>query len=93
VPGRGPIYFAAQIDDTGSGVDPASIQVSLDGEPLTAAVIDFQAETGVLTVTLVNTTWEARASDGLKTWRVAARLCRKSLRYSIGFQSTTRPCS
>jgi len=54
VPGRGPFYFAATLDDVGSGVDPQSIKVSLDGKLLKPDVVDFDASSGVLTVTLLD---------------------------------------
>lgn len=67
VPGVGPFYFAAQIDDVGSGVDPTSIKVSIDDTPLDSKRVFFGIGTGVLTVTLVDTTkGDPSLADGLK---------------------------
>lgn len=73
VPGRGPIYFAAQVDDSGSGVNPTSIQVTLDGVAMPADSIDFQASSGVLTVTLLDPEKGGTGfPDGLKNITVTA---------------------
>ncbi len=54
VPGRGPFYFAAALDDVGSGIDAKSISVALDGTPVDAKRVDFDPTSGVLTVTLID---------------------------------------
>lgn len=74
VPGHGPFYFAASLDDIGSGVDPKSVQVSLDGTPLDAKKVDFDAASGVLTVTLLDgANGGANFPDGQKVLTVTAR--------------------
>jgi outer membrane protein assembly factor BamB len=52
IPGKAPVYFAAKLDDNGSGIDPASVQVQLNNEALPAERASYSAGTGVLTVTL-----------------------------------------
>ena len=54
IPGRPPIYFTVEIDDPGSGVDPASIRVSVNGTELPKEKIFFQAATGTLTAILAD---------------------------------------
>ncbi|RYX80460.1 hypothetical protein EON83_28450, partial [bacterium] len=54
VPGRGPFYFAAQLDDVGSGIDPKTIKVTVDGTPLDAKNVEFDLASGILTVTLID---------------------------------------
>ena len=74
VPGIGPFYFATQIDDVGSGVDPASIKVLLDDAPVDSARVYFGVPTGVLTVTLVDPAKNDPAlTDGLKKITILAR--------------------
>lgn len=74
VPGRGPFYFAAGLDDVGSGINPKSVQVLLDGTPLDAKKVDFDAASGILTVTLLDaTTGGANFPDGQKILTVTAR--------------------
>ena len=74
VPGAGPFLFAAQIDDVGSGVDPNSIVVTLNGEPVEASRIYFGVATGVLTLTLSDAAKQEPAlTDGLKTIVIKAR--------------------
>lgn len=74
VPGRGPMYLAVQLDDTGSGVDPASIRVSVDGTPLPAASISFRLDTGVLTATLLDPDkGNGSYPDGLKNLELKAK--------------------
>ncbi len=74
VPGSGPFYFAAQLDDVGSGVDPKSVQVSLDGAPVDAKNVSFDVASGLLTVTLLDSTkGGANLPDGQKILTVAAR--------------------
>lgn len=62
IPGRAPVYFTAEIDDAGSGVDPESIRVTRNGTPVARADYDFSPATGVLTVVLA----EVKA-DGTST--------------------------
>lgn len=73
VPGRGPFYFAAAIDDVGSGINAKSITVSLDGTPVDAKSVEFDAASGVLTVTLVDPKGGAGLGEGSKTLTVVAR--------------------
>jgi outer membrane protein assembly factor BamB len=74
VPGRGPFYFAAGIDDVGSGIDPQSVRVSLDGTPVDAKNVDFNAPSGTLTVTLLDDkTGGANFPDGQKTLTITGR--------------------
>ena len=74
VPGVGPFYFAAEIDDVGSGVDPNSIKVTVDDVPIDASRIFFGVTTSVLTVTLVDPTKNDPAlTDGLKKITINAR--------------------
>ena len=74
VPGVGPIYFAAQMDDVGSGIDPNSIAVSINDKPLEAARVAYSRTNGVLTVTLVDTAKNDPAlTDGLKKIVVTAK--------------------
>ncbi|RYG70010.1 hypothetical protein EON80_08700 [bacterium] len=87
VPGRGPIYFAAQLDDTGSGVNPESIKVTLDDVALPAAAVDFQASSGVLTATLLDPEKGGTGfPDGLKNLTVTAvDYAGNRLQYTISF--------
>ncbi len=54
VPGKGPFYFAAQLDDVGSGINTKSISVTVDGTPVDAKNVDFDLSSGILTVTLID---------------------------------------
>lgn len=87
VPGRGPIYFAGQLDDTGSGIDPASFSVSLDGTALPATAINFDAASGVLTLTLLDPQQGGTSfPDGPKTLNLTARdYAGNALQSSLGF--------
>ena len=74
VPGVGPFYFATQIDDVGSGVDPSSIKVSIDDVLLDPSRVFYGVATGVLTVTLVDPAKNDPAlTDGLKKVTISAR--------------------
>ena len=74
VPGVGPFYFATQIDDVGSGVDPNSVKVSLDDTPVDAARVYFGVPRGVLTVTLVDPAkGDPALTDGLKKITISVR--------------------
>ena len=79
VPGRAPMYFAAELSDTGSGIDAASIKVTFtgpEGTPeLTADRVAFDAASGNLTVTLAGNTPGAVTTlkDGAYTVGVLAR--------------------
>ena len=53
VPGKGPFYFATQLDDAGSGVDPDSIKISMDGVELDSKAWSYDPISGVLTVVLL----------------------------------------
>ncbi len=88
VPGQGPIYFAAQMEDTGSGIDPASIQANLDNVAIAPDAVDFRSGTGILTLTLLDPAKGGTTlSDGLRNLTITARdYAGNQLRYSIGFQ-------
>ncbi len=74
VPGVGPFYFAAQIDDVGSGIDPNSIVVSINDKPLDAARVFYGRASGVLTVTLVDPAKaDPTLEDGLKKVVITAK--------------------
>jgi len=67
VPGRGPVYFAVQLDDTASGIDPASIGVTMDGTPVTGANLNYDVASGILTATLLDPAkGDTAFEDGLK---------------------------
>ncbi len=87
VPGRGPIYFAAQLEDTGSGVDSKSIKVTVDGLNMAADTIDFQVATGILTVTLLDPLKGGTGfPDGLKNLNLTALdYAGNQLNYSVSF--------
>ncbi|MBW3635195.1 MAG: PQQ-binding-like beta-propeller repeat protein [Armatimonadetes bacterium] len=87
VPGQGPIYFAAQMEDTGSGIDPASIQASLDNVAIAPDAVNFRSGTGILTLTLLDPAKGGTTlSDGLRNLTITARdYAGNQLRYSIGF--------
>ncbi|PQV64771.1 Outer membrane protein assembly factor BamB, contains PQQ-like beta-propeller repeat [Abditibacterium utsteinense] len=87
VPGRGPIYFAAQLEDTGSGVDPNSIKVTLDNVAIAADAINFQAASGILTITLLDPLKGGTGfPDGLKNINLTALdYAGNPLQYSISF--------
>ena len=74
VPGVGPFYFATQIDDVGSGIDPSSITVTINDKPVDATRVYYGRASGVLTVTLVD---PAKADptlpDGLKKMVITAK--------------------
>lgn len=74
VPGVGPFYFAAQIDDVGSGVDPASIVVTINDKPLEASRVFYGRASSVLTVTLVDPDkGDPTLEDGLKKVGITAK--------------------
>ncbi len=74
VPGIGPFYFAAQIDDVGSGIDPSSVTVSINDKPLEAARVFYGQASGVLTATLVDPAKNDPAlTDGLKKVVISAK--------------------
>jgi outer membrane protein assembly factor BamB len=76
VPGKAPVYFAAQLEDTGSGIDPNSIRVTANGEELPKDRAVFQMASSILTVTL-NQPREGNVAvnlpDGVYTIGVTAR--------------------
>ncbi len=73
VPGRGPFYFAAQIDDVGSGINAKTLQVSLDGTPVDPKNVDFDATSGILTVTLIDPAKGGTSfADGSKSLNIIA---------------------
>lgn len=87
IPGRGPIYFAAQLDDTGSGVDTKSLQVTLDNVAIPATAISFQVSSGVLTVTLLDPkAGDKDFPDGLKNVNLSAKdYAGNTLQYAFTF--------
>lgn len=87
VPGRGPIYFAAQMDDTGSGVNPATIKVTVDDVAVPNDAIDFQTATGILTVTLLDPKkGGVTFPDGLKNLNLTANdYAGNLLQYAVAF--------
>lgn len=54
IPGRAPVYFAAQIEDRGSGIDASSVKISMNGKELAAADVAFNPANGVVTATLAD---------------------------------------
>lgn len=74
VPGVGPFYFAAEIDDVGSGVDPESVVVTVNDKPIEATRVFYGRASGVLTVTLVDPAkGDPALTDGLKKVVVTAK--------------------
>lgn len=53
VPGRGPIYFTIELNDAGSGVDPAGTRVSIDGKEVPRDRLTYQGPSGELTAVLL----------------------------------------
>jgi len=45
VPGAPPVYLSVKVSDLGSGIDPDSLSMTMDGKPLK---VTFQAEKGLL---------------------------------------------
>ena len=89
-PGRGPVLFVANIEDTGSGVDPSSIRVTLNQQEVPAtAMLPFEDTTGKLQVKLTPETpgGEAgRLTDGNQSITVQVRDYRgNELKYSTTF--------
>jgi outer membrane protein assembly factor BamB len=52
IPGKASIYFAAQIDDAGSGLDPTSLRALWNNTALPADRVQYSPGTSVLTVVL-----------------------------------------
>lgn len=76
VSGRAPIQFVVELRDAGSGVDPDSIQVSLNNQELPkTALSPFSDTSGRLLVTLVESKGRAATSleDGLYNVVIKAR--------------------
>lgn len=74
VPGVGPFYFAAQVDDVGSGINPDSITVTINDKPIEAARVFYGRASGVLTITLVDPAKSDPAlPDGLKKVVISAK--------------------
>jgi outer membrane protein assembly factor BamB len=76
VPGRAPIQLTVELSDAGSGVDPASIRVTLNNQELPAtAIAPLVDATGRLLVTLIEAKERMTASlqDGLFTVAITAR--------------------
>lgn len=74
VPGVGPFYFAAQIEDVGSGIDPNSIVVTINDKPVEAARVFYGRASGILTVTLVDPAkGDPALEDGLKKVGITAK--------------------
>jgi hypothetical protein len=55
ISGKAPIVFTVEIDDPGSGIDPAGFRVTLNGTEVPKDKIVFQAATGLLSATLAAT--------------------------------------
>ncbi len=73
IPGSGPIYFSVELDDIGSGLNKDTIKITLDDEALPEKSVDFDAESGVLTLTLVGRDKGSLAlEEGLKTLNITA---------------------
>ena len=74
VPGVGPFYFAAEIDDVGSGVDPDSIVVTINDKPVEASRVFYGRASSVLTVTLADPDkGDPTLEDGLKKIVITAK--------------------
>jgi hypothetical protein len=72
VKGKAPIYFAAQLEDEGSGVDPDGLKVTFDGQEMDAKSVTFHAGKGVVTATLL-ARGSIQLSDGLHNLTLSAR--------------------
>jgi outer membrane protein assembly factor BamB len=75
VPGRAPIQLVVELSDIGSGVDPATIHVSLNNQELpSSALAPFVDTTGRLLITLIESKDRVTANldDGLFTVAIAA---------------------
>ncbi|HEX8237275.1 MAG TPA: PQQ-binding-like beta-propeller repeat protein [Abditibacteriaceae bacterium] len=89
LPGRAPVYFAAQIEDRGSGVDPSSIKVTMNNRELAAESFYYLPATGVLTVALAEYKGGTANNlpDGVVTIGVQARDYRGNpLNYTGNFE-------
>ena len=76
LPGAAPIYFAVQLIDTGSGVQPDSIKVLLNQQVLAGPTrVLFNPGTGVLSVNLVEAKPGQRAvlPDGVYTMAISVK--------------------
>lgn len=89
VPGSAPLYFVAELDDAGSGVDATSVQASFDDQPLAADKLKYTPAKGLLILTLLSTPkggGEAALPDGLHTINVTAQDYRgNALNYKRSF--------
>jgi hypothetical protein len=88
VPGKAPVVFTTEIDDPGSGVDPAGFRVTLNGTEIPRENVFFQPATGLLTAMLadVDPTKTVVLPDGVYTVGVLARDTRgNALTYSTSF--------
>jgi outer membrane protein assembly factor BamB len=88
VPGQAPIYFALELADTGSGVNAATIQVTLNKKPVPSQNLYFQRSSGVLTVTVAEKVPlnKGNLPDGQYTLNVIARDYRDNeMNYSASF--------
>lgn len=72
IPGRPPVVLKGQIVDDGSGVDPESIKVLLNGQPLPAASHTYNPITGDLEVRLTGS--EGQADSSLKDGRITVEV-------------------
>lgn len=89
LPGRAPVYFASQIEDRGSGVDPSSIKVTMNNRELAAEAFYFLPATGILTVTLAEYKGGTANNlpDGIVTIGIQARDYRGNpLNYTGSFE-------
>jgi outer membrane protein assembly factor BamB len=89
LPGRAPVYFAAQVEDRGSGIDPSSIKVTLNNRELAAEAFYFLPSTGILTVTLAEYKGGTANNlpDGIVTIGIQARDYRgNAMNYTGNFE-------
>ncbi|HVF10085.1 MAG TPA: PQQ-binding-like beta-propeller repeat protein [Abditibacteriaceae bacterium] len=82
VPPKGPIYFAVELNDEGSGVDPDSLKVSLNGQEIKTT---FNAGKGIATALLAARD-KTKLPDGLKNLTLTVRDYRgNALTYTTSF--------
>jgi len=72
IPGKPPVVLKGQLVDDGSGVDPDSIKVLLNGQPLPAASHTYDPLTGNLEIRLTGT--EGQADTPLKDGRITVEV-------------------
>ncbi|MEO6906944.1 MAG: PQQ-binding-like beta-propeller repeat protein, partial [Abditibacteriaceae bacterium] len=72
IPGKPPVVLKGQIEDDGSGVDPSSIKVLLNGQALPDAFHTYNPLTGDLEINLTGT--ESQADTPLTDGRVTVEV-------------------